>query len=233
MPPCRESHNSKRASGPQPSDNRPMAGLRGRAAKPRGNLAGLRGRGTGLRDTFSGPRGRAAESRDSNTKPPASDAPASQGSWLHQDSFVPEDRSVAAFDSRQDSSRFAAGLSAAGKKLPGTKQAEGTQATGPSPSQAAQEADPLPSDGRQWEPTGKGRKAWYNPQSSSASDPTAELVPSQGWPPEDLPSQDLPSEVLPKPTPSSRRQNKVPYAPGCNCIAVAALTNQTPPCCFC
>lgn len=211
LPLCRESQNSKRASTPQPSDNRPMAGLRSRAAEPRGNLAGLRGRGTGSRDTFSGLRGRAAESRDSNSKPPASDAPASQESWLPPDRSVSEDRSVAALDSRPDGSRLADGTSAAGNKLPSTKQAEATQATGPNPSQAAQEAEPMPSDGRQWEPTGKGRKAWYNPQSSSASDPTAELVPSQVWPPEDLPSQALPSEVLPKPTPSSRRQNKVPY----------------------
>ena len=211
VPPCRESQNSKRVSTSHPTDTRPMAGPRGRAAEPRGNLAGLRGRGTGSRDTFSGPRGRAAESRDSNTKPPASDAPASQESWSHRDSSVPEGRSVAAFDSRPDGSRLVAGTSPAGNKLSGPKQAEGTQATGPSPSQAAQEADPMPSDGRQWEPTGKGRKAWYNPQSSSASDATAELVPSQVWPPEDLPSQGLPSEVLPKPTPSSRRQSKVPY----------------------
>ena len=51
-------------------------------------------------------------------------------------------------------------------------------------------ADPELSGGDQWEPTGSGRKAWYDPQSSSPSDASGE---------------ELPSEALSKPKMSSHR----------------------------
>lgn len=102
----------------------------------------------------------------------------------HLDSLLPEK----AYDPSQGwpgSNRAAAGEEAAAT-------AAGRRNGGRSPDGRASdlvlETDAMLSDGDEWEPTGAGRKAWYNPQSSSASD--------------------LPSEVLPKPRPaSSQRQS--------------------------
>jgi len=185
---CRGFQSSERGRDSQQPDRRSAAGGRNRATDFGNSFAGSWDRKPGFRENVHSPRDSTNRPRDSVNSPRDH-----RVRGIDQNRTVPNESSQS--QGRYNPSRSAPRGSAAdvaGSMPDGGNNFGGARSAGKSTFGANQTdfADPKLSAGDQWEPTGSGRKAWYNPLSSSLSDASGE---------------ELPSEALSKPNLSSHR----------------------------
>ena len=185
---CRGFQSSERGRNSQQPDRRSKASGRNRATDYGNSVAGSRDRTLGLRENTNSPRDSMNSPRDSmnsrrdqrvrgtdQNRTVPNEASQSQGRYIPSRS-APRGNAADVAGSMPDGGNSFGGARSAGNNTFGANQTDF--------------ADPELSGGDQWEPTGSGRKAWYNPQSSS---------------PSDAPGEELPSEALSKPKMSSHR----------------------------
>lgn len=115
------------------------------------------------RDSVNSPRDRRVRGIDQNRTMP-NESSQLQGRYNPSRS-APRGSAADVAGSMPDGGNNFGGAGSAGKNISGGNQTDF--------------ADPKLSGGDQWEPTGRGRKAWHNPLSSSASDASGESLPSE------------------------------------------------------
>ncbi|KAA6421770.1 MAG: hypothetical protein FRX49_08381 [Trebouxia sp. A1-2] len=178
--------SSGRGRDSQQPDRRSAAGRRNRATDHGNSFAGSKDRMPGFRENLNSPKDSMNRSRDSMHSPRDQRA-----RGIDQNGTAPSESSQS--QGWYNPSRFAPRGDAgdvAGSMPDGGNNFDGARSAGTFGANQTDFADPKLSAGEQWEPIGSGRKAWYNPLSSSTSDASGE---------------ELPSEALSKPKLSSHR----------------------------